>query len=53
MITVQKIDHISLILITLEVTFTNAEVVPFVADSLEAGGLPGYPEVFLTAAMLS
>ncbi len=24
-----------------------AEVVTFVAGSLEAGGLPGYPEVFL------
>jgi hypothetical protein len=25
-----------------------AEVVTFVAGSLEAGGLPGYPEVFLS-----
>jgi hypothetical protein len=25
-----------------------AEVVSFVAGSLEAGGLPGYPEVFLS-----
>jgi hypothetical protein len=24
----------------------NAEVVAFVAGSLEAGGLPGYPKVF-------
>jgi hypothetical protein len=26
--------------------FIQAEVVTFVAGSLEAGGLPGYPEVF-------
>jgi hypothetical protein len=26
----------------------DAEVVTFVAGSLEAGGLPGYPEVFLS-----
>ncbi len=25
-----------------------AEVVTFVAESLEAGGLPGYPEVFVS-----
>ncbi len=26
----------------------NAEVVAFVAGSLEAGGLPGYPEVLVS-----
>jgi hypothetical protein len=28
--------------------YINAEVVTFVAGSLEAGGLPGYPEVLVS-----